>query len=85
MSRIICSCGNMLSNTNLNSPKIFDIYSWANVDKETTDYEAWYCPECGRYHIFDNDFNKVCVLKVEDEEEENAKRDREFEEWLKKP
>ena len=70
MSRLKCICGNSMSNTNVPSNNIINVFQEKKVkesldknpkislyDYETTgdyNYEYWYCPDCKRVLVVEN-------------------------------
>lgn len=81
MSKLKCTCGNGMSNSNVPSINIINVFKEANVksaldespkvtlfDFETSDsdgFEYWYCQDCKRVHVVENIPNGTVVKRYQ--------------------
>ncbi len=80
MSKLLCPCGNRLSDVLSPHPHVGYMVSEVVMDQD--DFgdrviqkqcpEYWECPECGRFAIFEMNSNRVKWWKPEPIEEEHV-------------
>lgn len=81
MSKLKCTCGNGMSNSDVPSINIIRVFKEANIklaldetpnvtlfDYETSDgdgFEYWYCQDCKRVHVVENIPNGTVVRRYQ--------------------